>query len=307
MVNLREFLLSTESKKRFISVKKESLLRQVFKETSFLDEIYQEIPINQRFWHIINQRGIERCKCGNIAKFRERDCRYVSCSEECKNKLIGRAIHNTNLIQSVRYRACTHEEFLYFKEIFDKNDTIQAIATIRRNKKYEPLKGLFKYCQNISQSKMAELIKNNVINFEEGKIISLDKFIVNLIDYYKTNVGNSLKSLELIDYVIKKTKFLDNAYKDIPNSQRYWHFKNNLFEIKKCEECNSSKAKYAIGRTNYICCSNECSASLAKKTFTKVFGVDNYSKTEEHKQKSANRKEFLTEITKKLKKKTNNC
>jgi hypothetical protein len=146
-----------------------------------------------------------------------------------------------------------------------------------------------------------EFIKNDIITMDNNEIVSKEQFLSNIIAHFKTNSIKTIKSIGMYDDLINLTSFLDNVYSNVTTSQRFWHIQNRFLHIKKCSCCNEKPAKYAIGKTDYIYCSKECSDKMRKITLLKKYGVDNYSKTEAHKKNSANRVEFLFKMTEKAK------
>lgn len=123
--------------------------------------------------------------------------------------------------------------------------------------------------------------------------------ILNGKQFYRFLVVNNL-----LDYLISKTLFLDEIYVKINYGQRAWHVKNNDYNIQICEICgepqnwNVSHGKYSIHQ--------KCLKSKIKKTYDEKYpngkfkeiitektektclekyGVKNYSKTLEFKNK----------------------
>jgi hypothetical protein len=123
--------------------------------------------------------------------------------------------------------------------------------------------------------------------------------LIYIITKYKFGLYKKLIKEGLIDDLISSTSFLDSFYVVTPLSQRYWHIRNNKFDIEYCI-CNNP-AKFNESKSKYVLCSQGCvninnkkngklgntSNAILKRKITNIsrYGVDNYSKTLKFKEK----------------------
>ena len=91
-----------------------------------------------------------------------------------------------------------------------------------------------------------------------------------------------LRSLNLLQEILKLTSFLNDHYDDISWSQRFWHARNDKYKLQYCI-CGKNLAKYSK-KYGYISCSNKCKIEKSKETNKNLYGVDNYAKTEKSKE-----------------------
>lgn len=66
------------------------------------------------------------------------------------------------------------------------------------------------------------------------------------------------------------TTFLDNIYSPVPEPQRNWHTRNNIFEIIICAGCDEKPAVFSVKHCVYKCCSVECTKKLIGKKASDV-------------------------------------
>jgi len=122
-----------------------------------------------------------------------------------------------------------------------------------------------------------------------------------LINWYNNNTYKS--SIKICEFrkICELTSFLDDSCKHITPKQRMWHIINSNFNIQYCEICgkqsNFDRHKYCY----QVCCSKICAKKFqssekwsdnCKKNYIKAeltclekYGVENYSKTDEYKEK----------------------
>ena len=79
-----------------------------------------------------------------------------------------------------------------------------------------------------------------------------------------------LKRESLYDTMIQITNFLDQTYNNIPNSQRYWHFRRNKFNIEYC--ICGRPAKWNNKKKKYVACSQKCLSQKRSNTNIKLYG-----------------------------------
>jgi len=90
--------------------------------------------------------------------------------------------------------------------------------------------------------------------------------IKEIISKVKNGAVQKLKASNLLDEVISLTSFLDKSYTDISWAQRFWHIRNDKFELIKCKnpECNNI-TNFVIRDARYFgCCGEECGTLYAK-------------------------------------------
>lgn len=121
--NIKEriLFLFREDFNLFNRLRSENLLGEVEEMTSFLDEVYPNISYSQRFWHIKNKKYIiEKCICGELAKFNDRKAKYVSCSQECSRKKMKETTKERygeeNYSSTEKYKEKNRDRLKKFKE-----------------------------------------------------------------------------------------------------------------------------------------------------------------------------------------------
>ncbi len=95
-------------------------------------------------------------------------------------------------------------------------------------------------------------------------------------DYY------FLKKENLFEEINITTSFLDNHYQKITVKQRYWHIKNNNYEIVYCKQCKNIPAKWNR-RYEYVSCSKSCVDKLNSMMVHKKFKMDGANMKEKYK------------------------
>lgn len=109
------------------------------------------------------------------------------------------------------------------------------------------------------------------------------KIIRNIIEQYGSSAYGKLKKQNLLPIILKLTSFLDRFYDNISWSQRFWHIKNNNFDIQLCI-CDKP-TRYTKKNSKYAkTCSMKCKVEMNKKMFIEKYGVDNPSKRQEFKE-----------------------
>lgn len=131
------------------------------------------------------------------------------------------------------------------------------------------------------------------------------KKLYDLIEKYKTRrflidlVNIVEDDSNLLNFVLKKTKFLNDSYKNISISQRMYHIWFKIFKVHLCEICNNParfihKTSFSkILEKNYSCtCENrECQKKYnyisTLSSLKKIYGDDitNFSQTKEWRNK----------------------
>jgi hypothetical protein len=88
--------------------------------------------------------------------------------------------------------------------------------------------------------------------------------------------------IQLTQNQIVSTNFLINSYENLTTQQRYWHIKNNTYELVLCKNCKLFPSKFKKDSSYTKCCSPECakkSMSISvKNTCMKLYGVSNPAK-----------------------------
>lgn len=120
--------------------------------------------------------------------------------------------------------------------------------------------------------------------------------ISDLIDFIlidKQSAYIRCKSKGLLDQVLELTSFLNLHYDPIPWKQRFRHILDQTFELQLCIICKKPN-KLGYSDMYNKTCSKECNKIYCKNLFKKKYGVDNYSKTKEFKEKlvSSNNSNF---------------
>lgn len=95
-----------------------------------------------------------------------------------------------------------------------------------------------------------------------------------------------LRKFNLLEECKNVTAFLDDKYEVVEWAQRFWHIKTEKYKTEKCV-CGNNK-KWIKKKSKYSSCSRKCNEIEIKKSVQKKYGVDNYSKTEEFKNKTRN-------------------
>lgn len=127
-------------------------------------------------------------------------------------------------------------------------------------------------------------------NFDPSVVKFTEELRLHLIDFAK-RFNNSREKHYEYDIITYITYFLP---KNVSFLQRVWHLKNNTYEIPKCEICGKKVSFSTNIKYNRFCC-DECRLTFyrsdenkerIKKNWQEKYGIDNYSKTHEHKQMS---------------------
>lgn len=88
-------------------------------------------------------------------------------------------------------------------------------------------------------------------------------------NHYHTPKNKLTKEYQEILFI---TSFLDDFYTKPPLSQRIWHFKNDSFELYKCQICGSvTQYKNNNGGFYKKCCSDVCYKKYGKTTMMLVY------------------------------------
>ena len=129
-----------------------------------------------------------------------------------------------------------------------------------------------------------------------------------ILNTHKNGIHQKLKSADLLDSVSCLTSFLNVHYGKIFWTQRFWHIKNDIYELQYCIICQNLE-KWCQSDAKYGCSNKKCqlqkakltnldkygvdnpaksskTIKKAKQTNLKKYGMDNYSKTDEFKEKT---------------------
>ena len=100
-----------------------------------------------------------------------------------------------------------------------------------------------------------------------------------------TNLCNNKNNINLLNYIINKTIFLNDYNPKF--SERIYCLKNNITERPKCKFCNSDNVIFITSTKGYnsYCKNRHCIELHRKELYLEKYGVDDYSKTEEYKER----------------------
>ncbi len=117
-----------------------------------------------------------------------------------------------------------------------------------------------------------------------------------IVEFYYAYGKILPKKSKYMELLILSTSFLDKIYDKIPPAQRIWHIENQNFEIQTCKVCkNPVKWGNSHNKHTYSTyCGKDCADIFfnseqyhmeCKQICLERYGVDNYAKTQEYKEK----------------------
>ena len=119
-------------------------------------------------------------------------------------------------------------------------------------------------CKSDEEIKVCPYCKKNICT----------KCLKRIILKSSNGAHSKLKSMGLLDKVIRITSFLDESHDNISWSQRFWHITHDKLELELCVICQNRPARFSKSRYKYWCCSKKCK-SIQKRKISKDFCENN--------------------------------
>lgn len=177
------------------------------------------------------------------------------------------------------------ESTKFLDEHYDKVAFSQRIWHVRNNDytvhycnicnkplNYMTVKTRYPKCSHMSCiSKQKQNKESEIQNYYNNRSDDEKDKLLNKITNIKLNPHSKLKKEHLEEYLIQKTSFLDEAYKDVSISQRLWHVRNNSYSIIECEICKKPKKFSCSGSGTGYVVHEECFSQKVKKTLNEKY------------------------------------
>ncbi len=285
-------------------LRKCDLLKDVIKKTSFLNELYDNIPYSQRYWHIRNDEyKIIKCKCGKPIKWDNKHKYYKTCGDiKCKRKSLESNINcgREDIVQIIK----SHSTSGALTKLFNQKEEIINLTSFL-NKYYKQIKWgqrfwhirnneyKVKTCKNKKCNKIARYTKYGYISCSKkceeklrretykknnsGKNFSIklrERLHDKLHDKYKKLLGKEYKILNLYDL-----KFKHTVCGTIFHVNKQTIFGRNRRNHKICTKCNPIEKFWSNNEKellNYISSSYNKKIVTNSKSIIKPYELDIY-------------------------------